>query len=137
MLDRCETGATEMSASTAAGRAVASITPLRDPSRSRRLVKIVGWVVGITILLILLELIGVDVKGWLRELWEQVDTVPTWALVGGTVLQIAQTTFNGLAYYGILSYGYPDAGVTIWPIVTAYAVGVASWVGSATSPCWR
>ena len=45
-------------------------------------------------------------------------------IVGGTILQILQTTFNGLAYYGILSYAYPDS-TRLWPVITAYAVGVS------------
>jgi uncharacterized membrane protein YbhN (UPF0104 family) len=40
------------------------------------------------------------------------------------VVQSGQTILAGLSYYGILSAAYPDR-VTIPPIVTAYAVGVA------------
>ena len=39
-------------------------------------------------------------------------------------LQIPQTSFNGLAYYGILAYAYPGR-VQPWQIITAYAVGVS------------
>ena len=35
-----------------------------------------------------------------------------------------QTFFAGLSYYGILKFAYKDE-VTLWPIVAAYAVGVA------------
>ncbi len=42
----------------------------------------------------------------------------------GGVLQILQTSLNGLAYYGILSYAYPGRA-QMWPIITAYAVGVS------------
>ena len=44
-------------------------------------------------------------------------------LLGG-VLQILQTSLNGLAYYGILAYAYPGR-VQLWQIITAYAVGVS------------
>jgi uncharacterized membrane protein YbhN (UPF0104 family) len=114
-----------MSASSAAGAAVDTVSPLRDPSRWRRLVKIVAWLLAAATLVIVLDLLGVDVMGWLDEMWKQIENVSKWALAVGILLQIAQTTLNGLAYYGILSYGYPDAGVEVWPIVTAYAVGVA------------
>ena len=35
-----------------------------------------------------------------------------------------QTFFAGLSYYGILKFAYKDE-VTLWPIIAAYAVGVA------------
>ena len=40
------------------------------------------------------------------------------------VFQTGQTLFAGLSYYGILRAAYPGQ-VEFWPIVTAYAVGVA------------
>ncbi|MGC1815246.1 MAG: lysylphosphatidylglycerol synthase domain-containing protein, partial [Solirubrobacterales bacterium] len=78
----------------------------------------------VALLLVVLNLLGVDVHGWLTHLWDQLKAVPVGYLVAGVLLQVAQTTFNGVAYYGILRYAYPDAGVALWPIVTAYAVGV-------------
>ncbi len=105
--------------------AVEAVSPLRDPSRRRRLTKIAGWLVGLVVLLVVLHLLGVDVIGWIEDFWDQVKDIPVSYLIAGSLLQIAQTTFNGVAYYGILRYGYPDSGVTLWPIVTAYAVGVS------------
>ena len=40
------------------------------------------------------------------------------------MFQTAQTLLAGLSYYGILRAAYPGQ-VEFWPIVTAYAVGVA------------
>lgn len=114
-----------MSAAGAVGAAVDTVSPLRDPHRHRRLIKVLGWIVGIALLLVVLHLLGVDVGGWLSDMWDEVTAVPFGYLIAGIALQVAQTTFNGLAYYGILRYAYPDAAVTLWPIVTAYAVGVA------------
>lgn len=111
--------------SSGSGSAVDAVTPFHDPSRRSRLTKVVGWVVGILVTLVILNLLGVDVIGWLQDFWAQVKDIPVGYLIAGAALQIVQTTFNGIAYYGILKYGYPDAGVTLWPIVTAYAVGVA------------
>lgn len=105
--------------------AVSVVSPLGDRSRKRRLTKILGWVAGILILLVVLDLLGIDVTGWLSEFWATLKDVPVGYLIAGSALQVAQTTFNGVAYYFILRYGYPDGGVQLWPIVTAYAVGVA------------
>ena len=104
--------------------AVETATPFRDPSRKRRFVKIGGWIVGLLVLSIVLRLLGVDVIGWLQDVWTQIKDVPLGYLVLGAVLQILQTSLNGLAYYGILAYAYPGRA-QLWPIITAYAVGVS------------
>lgn len=108
-----------------AARASDRVTPFRDPSRRQRMTKVVTWIGGLAVLVVLLDLIGLDVLGWLDQLWVQITSIPLEYLVGGVALEVVHTTLSGVAYYGILSYGYPDAGVTLWPIVTAYTVGVA------------
>jgi uncharacterized membrane protein YbhN (UPF0104 family) len=64
------------------------------------------------------------VIGWLQDVWTQIKDVPIQYLVVGGVLQMLQTTLNGLAYYGILAYAYPGR-VQLWQIIAAYAVGVS------------
>jgi uncharacterized membrane protein YbhN (UPF0104 family) len=116
---------TETASSSPVGAAVDTVTPFHDPSRRSRLTKVLLWILGTAALLVVLHLLGIDVIAWLKDVWDQIKDIPVGYLIAGAVLQMAQTTFNGVAYYAILRYGYPDAGVTLWPIVTAYAVGVA------------
>jgi uncharacterized membrane protein YbhN (UPF0104 family) len=71
-----------------------------------------------------LNLLGVDVIGWLSDLWDEIKDVPPGYIVAGLTFQSAQTFFAGLSYYGILRAAYPGQ-VELWPIVTAYAAGVA------------
>jgi uncharacterized membrane protein YbhN (UPF0104 family) len=101
-----------------------AVVPFNDPSRPRRLVKVTAWLVGIALLIVVLQLLGVDVIGWLQDLWKQIKEVPPAYIVAGLTFQTAQTFFAGLSYYGILRAAYPGQ-VEFWPIVTAYAVGVA------------
>ena len=101
-----------------------ALHPFGDPSRRRRLGKIVTWLGGIALTLVVLNLLGIDVSGWLADLWDQIKAVPTRYIVGALAFQSAQTFFAGLSYYGILRAAYPGQ-VALWPIVTAYAVGVA------------
>ena len=101
-----------------------TVLPFNDPSRRRRLVKVGAWLVGTALVLVVLDLLGIDVRGWLSELWDQIKAVPTGYIVGALVFQTGQTLFAGLSYYGILSAAYPGE-VAFAPIVTAYAVGVA------------
>ena len=100
------------------------VVPFNDPSRRRRLVKVAGWLVGIALLVVVLNLLGVDVVGWLQDLWQQIKDVPAGYIVAALVFQTGQTVLAGVSYYGILRAAYPGE-VQFWPIVTAYAVGVA------------
>ena len=101
-----------------------AVSPFHDPSRARRLVKVGAWLLGIALAVVVLHLLGVDVIGWLSDLGNQIKDVPAGYTVAALALQTAQTFFAGLSYYGILRAAYPGQ-VEFWPIVTAYAVGVA------------
>ncbi len=105
--------------------AVEAVSPLNDPSRGRRLLKIAGWVVGCVLLLVVLNLAGVDVWGWLVQLWDSMKEISLKYIVAGSILQIAQTVFTALGWYGILAYAYPDSGVLYRSVLAAYAVSVA------------
>ena len=72
----------------------------------------------------LLHLLGIDVLGWLEDLWDEIKEVPVGYIVAGLVFQTGVTVFAALSYYGILRAAYPGE-VSFVPIVTAYAVGVA------------
>jgi uncharacterized membrane protein YbhN (UPF0104 family) len=104
--------------------APSAVVPFHDPSRRSRLVKVGGWLVGIVLVVIVLDLLGIDVVGWLQDLWDEIKDVPPGYIVAGLVFQTGQTMFAGLSYYGILRAAYPGQ-VEFWPIATAYAVGVA------------
>jgi uncharacterized membrane protein YbhN (UPF0104 family) len=100
------------------------VLPFNDPSRRHRLVKVAAWLAGIALLVVVLHLLGIDVAGWFSNLWDQIRDVPAGYIVAALVFQTAQTLLAGLSYYGILRAAYPGQ-VSLWPIVTAYAVGVA------------
>jgi glycosyltransferase 2 family protein len=96
-------------------------------SRPRRLIRVSIWIIGVAVLWVVLGLLGVDVLGWLSDLWDQIaqiwDTNP-WYIVSALVFQSGQTVLAGVSYYGILKAAY-GREAQLWPIVTAYAVGVA------------
>jgi uncharacterized membrane protein YbhN (UPF0104 family) len=74
--------------------------------------------------LLVCQLLGLDISGWLSDLWDQIKEVPVQYIIAGLALQTGQTFFAALSYYGILSAAYPGQ-VEFMPIVAAYAVGVA------------
>jgi uncharacterized membrane protein YbhN (UPF0104 family) len=100
------------------------VLPFGDPSRKRRLVKVATWLIGIAVVAVVLNLAGVDVTGWLEDLWDQIRDVPPGYIVTALLFQAGQTVLAGVSYYAILSTAYPGE-VLLAPIVTAYAVGVA------------
>ena len=102
----------------------ATVTLAPPESRPRRLAKVAAWLVGIVVVIAILQLLGVDVTGWLSSLWDQIKAIPAGYLIAAVIFQTGQTVLTGLSYYGILSAAYPGE-VTIPPIVAAYAVGVA------------
>ena len=103
--------------------AAAPMVELRPPRR-RRIGRIVLWLVGLALFWLILQLLGVDVRGWLSQLWDQIEAIPPGYIVAALIFQTGQTFFAGLSYYGILSAAYAGEAL-LWPIVAAYAVGVA------------
>ena len=93
-------------------------------ARKRRMAKVAAWLVGGALFWGLLELLGVDVWGWIEQLWDDLAAIPPGYLLAAVAVQSAGTFFAGFSYYGILRAAYPGE-VHLWPIVTAYAVGVA------------
>ena len=102
-----------------------TLLPFGDPSRARRLVKVAGWLGGLALAVGVLELLGVDVRGWFSTLWDTLTEIPLGYLVAGWALQTVQTTLTALGWYFILRAGFPDAPVLYRAVLAAYAAGVA------------
>jgi uncharacterized membrane protein YbhN (UPF0104 family) len=109
-----------MSESTAA---VSTVEP-ELPSKRRRVVRIASWILGLVVLLALIHLAGVDVWGWLTELWDTVTEISFAYILLGCIFQGLQTVLTALGWYGILRYAYPG-DVTFMPVLASYAAGVA------------
>jgi uncharacterized membrane protein YbhN (UPF0104 family) len=94
----------------------------RNPLR-RRILRIAIWLAALLILNAILQAVGVDIVGWLGELWDSMSEISIQYILLGCFFQGAQTVLTGLGWYGILHYAYPQA--TFLPVLTSYAVGVA------------
>jgi uncharacterized membrane protein YbhN (UPF0104 family) len=99
--------------------------PFGDPSRTRRLGKVAAWLAGIALAVGVLELAGIDVRGWFSRLWDTITGVPPGYLVAGWSLQTVQTALTALAWYFILRAGFPGSPVLYRQVLAAYATGVA------------
>jgi uncharacterized membrane protein YbhN (UPF0104 family) len=101
------------------------ILPFGDPSRPRRLGKVIAWLVGVVLLVVVLNLLGVDVRGWLDSVWDALTEISAKYLIAGWAVQSVQTTLTALAWYFILRAGFPNGSVSYLPVLAAYAAGVA------------
>ena len=99
--------------------------PFDDPSRGRRLRKTVAWLLGVALVVLVLQLLGVDVRGWFSEVWDALTAISFAYLVAGWTLQTMGTTLTALGWYFILRAGFPSAPILYRGILAAYAAGVA------------
>jgi uncharacterized membrane protein YbhN (UPF0104 family) len=90
-----------------------------------RLVRIGVWVVGLAALIFVLDLVGVPVGDWIRELFRKIREIPAWAVVAGIILQSLQTTLAAVAWLTILRAAFPRARITFRLVLASYAVSVA------------
>jgi uncharacterized membrane protein YbhN (UPF0104 family) len=103
-----------------AGPAEATHAPL-----ARRLARVLAWVVGASLLVAVLDLLGIPVSDWIGDLLDKVGEVPAWAIAAGVTLESAQTTLAALAWFGILRAALPDAGIPFRLVLASYAAAVA------------
>ena len=99
--------------------------PFGDRSRARRLAKVLAWLGGIGLVLAVLDLLGLDIRGWFSDLWDALSEIGLGYLLAGWTLQTVQTTLTAFGWYSILRVAFPDGGVTYLQILAAYAAGVA------------
>jgi uncharacterized membrane protein YbhN (UPF0104 family) len=102
----------------------AVLAPEASDPPQRRIARSAAWIAGVLVLLVALRLAGVDVWGWLEQLWDAVTDISLGYILLGCLFQGAQTMLTALGWYGILRYAYPG-GVTYLPVLAAYAAGVA------------
>lgn len=99
--------------------------PFGDPSRPRRLGKVLAWLVGIALLVLVLHLLGVDVRGWLSSVRDALGEISLGYLLAGWAVQTVQTTLTALGWYFILRAGFPQAPPSYLQVLAAYAAGIA------------
>jgi uncharacterized membrane protein YbhN (UPF0104 family) len=94
-------------------------------STGRRVMRVALWVVGFALAGALCQLLGIDLRGWISDLWDALTAVAIGYLVLGLVLQTIQTVLTAVAWVAILRAAYPEDGIKALPVLTCYAVSVA------------
>lgn len=98
---------------------------VESSSTGRRLMRVALWVVGLVVAGALCQLLGIDLRGWISDLWDSLSSVAVGYLVLGLVFQTIQTVLTAVAWVAILRAAYPQDGVKALPVLTCYAVSVA------------
>ena len=101
------------------------VLPFHDPSRRRRLLKVGGWLLGVAVVVLVLHLLGVDVRGWISSVRDALTEISLGYLVAGWAVQTVQTTLTALGWYFILRAGFPQAPPSYLQVLAAYAAGIA------------
>ena len=101
------------------------ILPFGDPSRRRRLFKVGAWLLGTIVVVGVLNILGIDVRGWLSSVWDALSEISAKYLIAGWAVQTVQTTLTAVAWYFILRAGFPRAPISYLQVLAAYAAGVA------------
>jgi hypothetical protein len=86
-----------------------SAAPEREPHH-RRITQIAAWIVAVVVVLAFLRVAGVDVWGWLQQLWDTVTEISVGYVILGCFFQCLPTVLTALGWYGILKYAPPRAG---------------------------
>jgi uncharacterized membrane protein YbhN (UPF0104 family) len=105
--------------------AARAVLPFRDRSRARRLLKVASWLAAIAVAVFLLNVAGVDVAGWLSDLWDSLTSISLGYLLAGYAFQTLQTTLTAVGWFFILRAAYGETAISYLQVLAAYAAGVA------------
>jgi uncharacterized membrane protein YbhN (UPF0104 family) len=85
------------------------------------------WLVGALVIIVIgamADLLGWDIHGWLKSVWDTITSITAAQLVAAIVLKTLQTSLTAYGWYSILRYAYP--GKVRWlEILACYAASVA------------
>jgi uncharacterized membrane protein YbhN (UPF0104 family) len=97
--------------------------PAAKPPRPLWL-RLVVWALVLVVVGAAANLLGWDIRGWFKTLWDTVTSISGASLLAAIGLMIVQTTATAFAWYSILKFAYPER--TKWrDILAGYAVSVA------------
>ena len=79
----------------------------------------------IVVIAALANLLGWDIWGWLKSVWDTMTSITVESLIAAIVLKTLQTGLTAFGWYWIVRYGYPKAHIRWLDIFALYAASVA------------
>ncbi len=71
------------------------------------------------------NLLGWDIWGWCKSVWDTMTSITVASLIAAIVLKTLQTGLTAFGWYWILRYGFPDVKIRWLDIFALYAASVA------------
>jgi uncharacterized membrane protein YbhN (UPF0104 family) len=105
--------------------APAGAAPAREGARTRRVVTIAMWLGSAILVVGILGLLGIDITGWLGDVWDSLTGIAVGYLVAGFALQTVQTTMTAVGWFFILAAAFPRERLAYRAVLASYAAGVA------------
>jgi len=103
---------------------VAAPAVTEQPKKRPRWKRLLILAVIIVVIGALADLLGWNIRGWFKALWDTITEISFGYIVAACVLKSVQTTAAALSWYGILRFAFP--GRVRWlDILAAYAASVA------------
>jgi len=79
----------------------------------------------IVVVAALANLLGWDIWGWCKQVWDTMTSITFVSLIAAIVLKTLQTGLTAFGWYWILRYGFPNARIRWLDIFALYAASVA------------
>jgi len=102
----------------------AAAAPTPAPVKRFHWKRLVVWVLVIVLIGAAANLLGWNIRGWLKEVWDTITSITFAELMAAIVLKTIQTVLTGYGWYSILKYAYPGE-VRRREIIACYAASVA------------
>ncbi|HTR89416.1 MAG TPA: hypothetical protein VMG62_04815, partial [Solirubrobacteraceae bacterium] len=104
---------------------MASEEAIATPSGGRPRVRRLAAVAAVLVVLgAAASLFGWEIGTWLEHLWNTITSLSLATLMGAILLVTLQTATTAFAWFSILRYGYPHAGVGYTQVLACYATAV-------------
>ena len=87
--------------------------------------RIVVGAVVIVVVAAAAYLLGWDIWGWCKQVWNTMTGISALSLIAAIVLKTLQTGLTAFGWYWILRYGFPDVHIRWLDIFALYAASVA------------
>jgi hypothetical protein len=113
---------------------------MTDQSESRQrggTWKIILLVIGLGAVAVVASARGLDIGGWLADVWASVTSVPPWYIALACVLKATQSILAVISWRTVLRAAYPQPGISFRETLGAYQGGVGiNNVAPANAGTW-